>query len=161
MAGRNSYWSNDDGLVVGFGTRDTERNIAAQTSSDGATEELVMVIHGTELTDADEPTNFITGAPIPANSLIVSGQLIVDTAFTSGGAAVLDIGTYTSAGAAIDDDGIDAAIAVGALTADTLIASDGAQIGTVVTQDAYIAATYDTAAFTAGTAKLVVKYIKQ
>lgn len=158
--GRDSYWTNDDGLVVGFGPRTVDTGLAAKVSTMGETQELVLDIVGADLADATVPTNINTGAFIPANSLVLSGVLIVDTAF-AGATAVLDIGTYTAAGVAVDDDGIDSAIAVASLTADTDIDSDGAVIGTVVTADTYIAATYDTAAFTAGTAKLIVRYIKQ
>lgn len=157
---RNNYWTNDDGLVVGFGARDSETELAARTRTAGEVQELVMDIVGVNLTDATTPANLPSSAFIPANSLIVEADLIVDEAF-AGATAVLDIGTYEVDGTIIDDDGIDAAIAVGALTADTLIACDGGQVGTVITQDAYLGATNDTADFTAGTAKLVVKFIKQ
>lgn len=157
---RNAYWTNSDGLVVGFGTRTVDTGLAAKVSTGGEYQELVMDIVGADLEDTGIPTAFQTGAYVPANSLIVSALLIVDTAFV-GATATLDIGTYTSAGAAIDVDGLHAAVAVASLTADTDIAGAGAQIGAVVTQEAYIAATYNTAAFTAGTAKLIVRYIKQ
>lgn len=156
---RNAYWTNSDGLVVGFGTHDVDTGLAAKVSTMGETQELVLDLVGVDVADTAVPANLVTGAFIPANSLVLSGLIIVDTAF-AGATAVLDIGTYDSAGAAVDDDGIHSA-AVVALTADTDIDCTGAVIGTVVTADTYIAATYDTAAFTAGTAKLIVRYIKQ
>lgn len=157
-----SYWTNSDGLVVQFGPHDGDNhNMAAQASTMSPTQEVVLNIVATSLSDTAVPTNLNQAARIPANSLILSADLIVDAAFTTSASGTLDIGTYDSAGAAVDDDGIDAAIADSSLTADTRIACDGAQIGTVVTADRWVAATYDTGAFTAGTAKLVVRYIKQ
>ena len=161
--GKNSYWSNDDGLVVGFGTRTTENNVGGALNTGGDIEGQVVldITDATALTDSDEPTNYIQGAKIPANSHIRDAVLVVDTAFTSGGSAVLDLGTVKSDGTFSDDDGIDSAIAVGSLTADTVIDCDGAQVNTVVTEDLWLTATYDTAAFTAGTAKLYVTYVQQ
>jgi len=44
---------------------------------------------------------------IPANATVVSAELIVDTAFTSTSTTTdLDVGLYTSAGVAIDADGL-------------------------------------------------------
>lgn len=161
MSSRN-YWTNSDGLVVQSGPYDGDNhNMARQVSTMSATQELVVDIVATSLADVAVPTNINQAAKIPANSLLLSASLIVNAAFTTSASGVLDIGLYDAAGAALDDDGIDVAIADSALTADTLIACDGAKIGTVTTADWYVAATYDTGVFTAGTAKLIVRYIKQ
>jgi hypothetical protein len=75
----------------------------------------------------------------------------------------LTIGTYTQAGAAVDADGIDAAVALAAIGADKAVACDGAAVGgtaTVGGADVYVEAIYGTAAFTAGEAKLVIEYIE-
>jgi hypothetical protein len=158
MANKASYWSNSDGLVVGFGRRDVADNIPGAVAGVGSIRQLVVEIVGANLTDTAEPTDFITGAFIPADSVILAAYLTVTTAF-AGTNAVLDIGTYDAAGSAIDDDGIDAAIATATLVDNYYVACDGGKIGTQVTVDNYIAATYDTAAFTAGRAKLVIEYI--
>lgn len=155
------YWANGDGLVVRFGKYAGEtHNMAAQPSTAGKTQELVVDIVGASIHTTDLPTQFIQSAKIPANSLVLSATLITNAAF-AGVNAVMDIGTYDSTGTAVDDDGIDAAIATASLGADVAIACDGAVIGTVVTADTWIGATYDTAAFTAGKAVLIVRYIKQ
>ena len=160
--GKNTHWTNDDGLVIGFGTRTTENNLAGAVNTGGGIEEQIVVdLKATELSDTAIPTDFIKGAKIPANSHIRDAVLVTDAAWTSGGAGALDIGTYDSAGSASDDDGIDSAIAKGSLTADTVIDCDGAQVNTVVTEDLWVAATYDTAAFTAGTAKLYITIVRQ
>ena len=103
-------------------------------------------------------------AAIPAGAIIVNADLVITDAATSGGSATLTIGTYTAAGAAIDADGIDAAIALTAIDADgDVVQCNGAQVEGVVTVGtaaAYIGAIYGTAAFTGGEATLIVEYIK-
>jgi len=159
---KDNYWTNDDGLVVGFGRRTTEDNVAGALNTGGDIEEqLVLDIVATELTDSDEPVNYEQGAKIPANAHIRDAVLVTNEAFTSGGSGVLDIGTVKSDGTFSDDDGIDSAIALGTLTAAAVVDCDGAQVNTVVTEDLWLAATYDTAAFTGGTAKLYVTLVRQ
>jgi hypothetical protein len=100
---------------------------------------------------------------IPSGSYITRASLIVSDAF-AGATAALNIGLQTAAGAAIAAQGIDAAIAVTAIDADgDVVACDGAYVNGVVTvgaADAYVSLDYDTAAFTAGAAKLVIEYIE-
>ena len=152
---------NADGLEV---LTAGEQGTAAKrgTSLSSQKKSLVMPITGTEV-----PSSVATpqdhDAFIPAGSYITSASLIVTTAFTSGGSATLTIGTYTQAGAAVDADGIDAAIALAAIGADKAVACDGAAVGgtaTVGGADVYGEAIYGTAAFTAGEAKLVIEYIE-
>lgn len=152
---------NADGLEI---LTAGEQGTAAKrgTSLSSQKKSLVMTITGTEV-----PSSVATpqdhDAFIPAGSYITSASLIVTTAFTSGGSATLTIGTYTQAGAAVDADGIDAAIALAAIGADKAVACDGAAVGgtaTVGGADVYVEAIYGTAAFTAGEAKLVIEYIE-
>lgn len=100
---------------------------------------------------------------IPAGSLIKRADLVMTTAATSGGSATLTIGTYNSAGTAIDADGIDAAVALTAIDANgDTVRCDGAHltVGGYVSANAYIGAIYGTAAFTAGVGKLYIEYVK-
>ena len=152
---------NADGLEI---LTAGEQGTAAKrgTSLSSQKKSLVMNITGTEV-----PSSVATpqdhDAFIPAGSYITSASLIVSTAFTSGGSATLTIGTYTQAGAAVDADGIDAAVALAAIGADKAVACDGAAVGgtaTVGGADVYVEAIYGTAAFTAGEAKLVIEYIE-
>ena len=103
-------------------------------------------------------------AVIPAGSVILGATLVMTTAATSGGAATLTIGTYNSAGTAIDADGIDAAIALTVIdAAGDVVRCDGAQASGVLgylTADAHIGLIYGTAAYTAGAGKLIVEYKK-
>jgi hypothetical protein len=101
---------------------------------------------------------------LPANCIIVNADLVITSPFTSGGSATLTIGTYNAAGTAIDADGIDATIALTALDADgDVVQCDGAQVSGLVTVGgaaAYVGWNWGTAAFTGGTAKLIIEYIK-
>lgn len=160
---RGNLWTNADGLVVGFGTHTVDNETSAKPSVKGLIQQVSLKIVGENLLDAAVPdalqaANSVT---IPAGSLIKSAVLIVSEAFTSGGSAVLDIGTINaSTGVIVDDDGIDAAIALADIDAvGDDVACDGAQVGTVVTVPVKVYASYDTAAFTGGEATLVVEYI--
>lgn len=158
--GRQAYWTNADGLVVGFGTRTIETNSATAVSQGGARQQVVVsIVGGSGILDSDVSAQLIYGAIIPANALLESAKLFVTTAFV-GVSAVLDIGTYlASTGAAVDDDGIDVAIATATLADNAVIACDGALIGTVLASDQKVGVSFDTAAFTAGQANLVIEYI--
>ncbi len=160
---RNATWTNSDGLVVGFGTREVTTSAGAKVSSNDATEQVVLKIKGTDLADAVavDSDAIVHGVLIPNDALIVKADLFVTTAFTSGGSAVLDIGLYQEDGTSVDDDGIDAAIAVAALVTDAVVACNGADVGTVTAGAVKVGASYDTAAFTAGEATLVVEYLPQ
>ena len=158
-------WTNSDGLVVRFGTdKGTEKN--SGTTEDGVHRTLVHKfafgdIANTDVTAADPESPFI-----PADSVITRATLYVTTAFV-GATATLDIGLKVAAGTNTDDDGIDGLIAVTALDAigDTIncngayVASVGNLTGLRITADQYIMTTWDTAAFTAGAATLVVEYL--
>ena len=154
-------YTNADGLLV-------LTNGAAGTPADNGIAEygkkflVVDIADATEIgTSAAAPA--ANDAFIPAGSYITGAHLVVTDAFTSGGLATLNVGLYTAAGVAIDADGIDATIAVADLAANKAVACNGALVGgtaTVGTADAYVSWDYDTAAFTAGAAKLVIEYIE-
>lgn len=134
-------------------------------NTDGAVREVRMKITGADLADAPVFADLAGAATIPAGAYVKSATFIVTTAF-AGATATLDIGfSYNNSGAIanLDDDGIDAAIAVTAIdAAGDVITCDGALVGTVLaaTADEYaIVPSYDTAAFTAGEGELVVEYI--
>jgi hypothetical protein len=155
---RSSYWTNSDGLVVGFGTRSIETNSGAQPRSDQMRQQVKVQIKGSTIPDSDVSAQLVHGVTIPANALLESAKLFVTTAF-AGATAVLDVGTYDSAGAAVDDDGLMSAVAVATLVDNAVVTGAGALIGTVLASNQRIGVSYDTAAFTAGEAWLVVEYI--
>lgn len=154
------YWVNNDGLTISFGQIDVLKNVPAVVNTEAYGDTMVAEVDAITLPDAGVPTQYENGAYIPAGALIESVQLVVSDAFTSGGAAVLDVGVYDEDGVAVDDDGLVAAQAVAGLTAGAVIAGAGALVGTVASQNLYVALTYDTAAFTAGSGRLVIKYSK-
>ena len=152
-------WTNDDGLEVRFGTERTEVNLTGRTSATPKTL-TVSIPDATKIVNSDETAVAGDDAYLPAGAVITSAYLVVDTAFTSGGAAVLDIGLKQLDGTSIDDNGIFAGEAVAGLTANAVAVGDGILINTRVAQDAAVAVSYDAAVFTAGAGKLVVNYIE-
>lgn len=153
---REATWTNSDGLVVGFGTRTVDTTFS--TIEQGG--KLVLNIKGSDLADANVAAQLVNAPVIPAGCIVTHARLVVDTAF-AGATAVLDIGVYkASDGTAVDDDGIDSAIAVATLVDAYDVLCDGALIGDALAFDSKIAASYDTAAFTAGHAVLEVFYRK-
>ncbi len=148
---------NEDGLEVRFG----QDRSAVQTTGNTSAEEKVLVFKiedASTLGDTDTAAAAGDDAFIPSGAVIKDAYTIVGTAF-AGATAVLDLGLKQADGTNIDDGGLDDAIAVGTLTADAVVAGDGALVGTKLSNDAYVMATYDTAAFTAGDATVVIKYI--
>ena len=157
-------YTNADGLyVLTFGDKGEVVNQGVTVSSprQAFVLDLTLTALGTTFGASDVTPNLPF---IPAGSVIVGATLYMTAAATSGGAATLTIGTYNSAGTAIDADGIDATVAVTAIDAIAdVVRCDGAQVTGVLgylTADAYVGAIYGTAAFTAGVGKLVIEYIK-
>lgn len=150
-------WTNEDGLLIRF---DVEQGAVALDGSTSAKEVTleVAVADATTLTDADTAVEAGDRPFIPAGAVIKDAYFVVDTAFTSGGSAVLDLGLKEADGSTIDDDGLDAAIAVAALTVNSVTVGNGALVPSKTAVDSYPTITYDTAAFTAGAGKLVIKY---
>lgn len=166
---RDAYWTNSDGLVVGFGTRKVSGNQAAVVNSADGMLEVVLPIIGTQLEDTDSVTAASVtgqGASIPRGAILERATLHVHEAFTSGGAATLDLGCYDADNSAItadDADGIDVDIALTAIDAvGDFIVCDGALVGAAVgatsNSDVTLVAAYQTAAFTAGKATLVCRF---
>lgn len=153
-------YTNADGLFILTNEAQGADNETGKTTV-GLTKFLTVKFEDlTELTDTTWSPQ-ANDAFIPAGAVITRAWSIVDTAATSGGSAVLDIGLFQADGTVIDDDGIDAAIAVASLTADAVTEANGADVGTKVgSASAYVGATYDTAAFTAGAVTVVVEYIE-
>lgn len=93
---------------------------------------------------------------IPANASVVEATLYVDDAWVGG--TNLTIGLYTPAGVAIDADGLVEAKVTAALTANKVIAGDGALVGTTVGANAGQLVAATTGTYTAGSARVVVKF---
>tara|TARA_R110000744_G_scaffold253939_1_gene369630 strand:+ start:49 stop:573 length:525 start_codon:yes stop_codon:yes gene_type:complete len=167
-----TVWVNNDGLEVRFGSSKADLRLGGRLSTFGAMQELRVKILGTSVPAQGTVIANVLDKKVtfPSNSYLdaVTTQLYVDTAFTSGGSATLDIGTMGDDGdgtyTVIDDDGIDAAIAVATLALDFDVVPNGAQMGTSpvngvsAAQPIAIAYGFNAAAFTAGAATLILKY---
>ena len=161
---RANTWTNNDGLAVGFGTRDSKNPNAATVRTMGNVEELVVVF------DWDSPPVAPGTAPstksiaLPANAVIIEGHFRVDTAVTmSGTSPTLAFGVVNSAGTAIDANGLLTAQAPAAMGAGAVITLNGALVGdTVGSADAYISIELGgtSPALTAGDGVLVIAYQK-
>jgi len=162
-------WQNEDGLYIRFATERGEIKAVGATVQE-VEKYLVVDLDYDDLPaytadlNNDGTNDGFAGddAYIPAGSYITDARVIVEDAFTSGGATTLSIGLAQLDGTAIDADGIDATIAKAALGANNAVACDGALVGgtaTVGANDAYVYTTVATGPYTAGKAKLVIKYI--
>lgn len=134
----------------------TDKKYGALAAGGGKEKELVYEFSYDDLPDADDGNEMVLR--IPAGAKIVSSDLIVGTAWAGG--TDLTIGLKQTDGTAIDTDGLHAAILTAALTAGSLHVGAGADIGTIAdaSNDAVVAVTAN-GVFTAGTGKLVVKYL--
>lgn len=165
-------WTNKDGLVQRFGV-ERSAQIQEGVSTRGVKNYLVVKLEdATALVDTlSTSTPPAEDAPfVPAGSIVTNAWFVATTDFTSGGAATLDIGFTTSTGALIDADGIDADIALaklvdgagtGVVNCDGAYVANGAGDGQqVLTNNAYVGFSYETAVYTAGAGTLILEYIK-
>lgn len=160
-------WKNADGLYVKFGTAAAALSEAGEYHFDGG-QHLIeikipdMTAVGSTSTILDDA--FRTGQ----NWRIDEVKVITDTVCTGSG-AVLNVGIVKSdRSTAVDADGLIAALPVTSMDAagETTILTAGstyagALIGTSLTSTSasgYIVADYDTAAFTAGAIRILIKY---
>ena len=100
---------------------------------------------------------------LPAHAWIKDATLRVTEAFTSGGTPTLDIGLTESDGTAIDADGIDAAVALSAIDAvGETVLCDGALVGNTagIGSAAGQVVAAGSAAYTAGRAVLIIRYVE-
>ncbi len=159
-----SIWSNQDGLVVRFGTKKAgEENRVPATERGGVVNVTKLRIKGEDLADTCTfaADTLSERSLLPARIYVKSATIVVLNEAFAGATAVLDVGTYNADGTAIADGGLDAGVTQASLTADAVIVGDGTQVGAVVegTGGIRIGASYDTAAFTAGEAEITVEWI--
>ncbi len=155
-------WTNADGLTVLM--HEEQGEVETTGRALGVRQTLVVELaDATALGSSYSAAAGPTEAFVPANALIVSSHFIVETAFTSGGSATLSIGLYNAAGTTIDADGVDASIPMSAInTIGLAVVNDGVLVdgtATVGAANAYVGFDYNSAAYTAGSGKLVIEYI--
>ena len=152
-----SFYTNADGLQQQYGTRGVLSG-AKEAAGVSVKKYLILDFNGVGLVDTT-PVLDLSAARLPAGAYVIAATLLVEVTFT-GATATLDIGTFkASDGTALVIDGLVAAATVASLTAGADIAGAGSQIGTIIAQDTYVVATYNTAAFTAGKARCVIEYM--
>ncbi len=166
MASRTK-WVSPDGIDVYFGKRYTENHIAGTVHPANGLKALIIEVRGEDIpasvADAGSLAADQRAAHIPAGAVIKSATLTVRETFT-GSSSTLDIGLSSLAGVVSDMNGIDAAVALSALDANDVVKCDGALV--FPTTSAPLAAAervvfgYGTAAFTAGSATLVVEFFE-
>lgn len=152
-------WTNNDGLYIKYGVTEANEHKVGEYNEAGGLHVFEATILYTDLSAFGTTTILSDTAYFPSNAYIEGATLEVETAFTSGGSATLTLGLIRKdRTTAIDADGIDATIAVAALTAGATIACDGALIGTRLSNVGLLTALAGTANFTAGKAYLRVTY---
>lgn len=143
-------WLNNDGLKVPFGTLDTVNPEAGSVHTKGSDKELRLNVDYSNLPatgSAVQGDNLM----IPAGAVIIKSEYQGSVTFSH----AVEIGTMTSAGVAVDKDGLHT---TAALAADTFYTGAGAQVGTVASQDLYITVEPTTTTPTAGAGELVITY---
>lgn len=157
-------WLNDDGLTVKFGTEEADAGKGGAYSTLGALRMAEVEITGTSI--ASTATLVDRHTIIPSGARIEKVEVVAETAFTSGGAATLDVGLVDQdETTAIDDDGLVAALALTSIDADGDVVElvqgstgHGALVGTTTSNAGYLTVHYGTAAYTAGVGKVRVYY---
>lgn len=174
---RDATWTNDDGLIVGFGTHTEDNNVAAvYSSSNGVVSVAVEYDLVNDLPDTFAATNVKPQDHVfPRGSVIVSAYCHTLVTPTSGTASTFDLGMWGVglATEVVDDaDGIFAALSdtemdqIGsACQADGayILDSDDASstqyaVGSISDSDCVLAPSYNTV-FTAGKVRVIVNYI--
>ena len=152
-------YTNDDGLVQRYGTIAVENNLAAAVDMDGYEGQLVLDFDFSTVATAGYQAAQAANALIKAGSVIRSIDMVVGTAWVGGTSIALDF--EDSAGATTPAAGL-AAVATASLLAGTAHQGAGAAIGADIPSANSDVALNVTAVgtFTAGDAKVVVRYTK-
>lgn len=145
---RQNTWINEDGLEVGFGTRNTVNADAGEVHTLGLVKQLKCDINFADLGSAVTQKMM----EIPTDAAIVSALFSCNETFDT----AIEIGTYDSASVAIDADGL---VTTLAHAAGTVATGAGALIGTAATEANYVVAIATAAAPTTGRGQLVVEYV--
>jgi hypothetical protein len=159
-------YSSPDGLLLKFGTEKAVAQKAGEYRTNGRLHEVECKITLTALADAAAIPTGTDLVLFPSGARIEEIEVVGETAATSAGSAVLNIGLVREdRTTAYDDDGFVAALAKTAIDAageKNVIrvgsSGAGALIGTTLANKGYLSANYDTAAFTAGVVVVTVRY---
>lgn len=158
-------WTNNDGLFIRYGT-DEATATKAGVHPTGVAGMQVAEVRIT-LTDLGTASAIMANTTvIPSGVRIHKVEVVNETAATSGGSAVLNVGLVRlDRTTAYDEDGLVAALALASFNAAGETAElyagpapSGALIGTTLANPGLLVADYDTAAFTAGVILVRVYY---
>lgn len=160
-------WYNNDGLYLKFGTEKTVTTTAGEYVTNGNLREIEFLITLSSL--ASTPTILSDIVSFPTSMIIQEIVVTAQTAATSGGSATLDIGLQKrDRSTELDYNGFIAALplasidATGEQTTFTPGATyAGALMGTSTSDVGYLTANYNTAAFTAGVARVRVRFYQK
>lgn len=173
-----SDFTNADGLTRHYGPQTTRDKAYQVVNIGGGLKQLVVDFTYDDLPsfDADAsggstPDSFSDAIPfIPAGSTIIRAYVVTVTDWATADSAVLDIGTYTKAGSAIDVDGIFDGLAAASLDAGDVASANGVDVvttsgsfdGAVVstTENAYLRIQTLVGSFTTGKSRLVVEFME-
>jgi hypothetical protein len=153
-------WFNQDGLLVKLGVDEAVSNVGGEYDFSGNVHYSEYDIIGTSITNTLSILSDNT--PIPRGARIQSVSLYVETAFTSSGAATLDIGLINGSDrtTTVAATGLVAGATVASLSLGANITGAGASVNTNVatTPGVLLGIRWNTAAFTAGRGKLRVNW---
>jgi len=154
-----TLYTNADGLIQNYGTRSSENLNAGVVDMDGYDGQLVVDFDYSTTGSVGYQAAQAANALIKAGSVIKDIHMVVGTAWVGGTSLALDF--QDSAGATTPSAGL-AAVLTAALTAGSAHQGAGAAIGAdIPSANSDIALnTTVVGAFTAGTAKVVVNFIK-
>lgn len=152
-----TVWTNSDGMDVGFGIRDSKNDNAGRVQTTGNIE-VMQYAFDYDVKDSTGTAPQSKSFPIPANSVVLSSNFRVTTAFVGGTTA--SVGIMNAAGTAIDVAGFIAATATASLTAGASIVGAGALMGkSVGAADAYMVVTF-VGTYTAGAGIVTIEYAR-
>lgn len=150
-------WTNSDGLYLKFNADEAKAPLGGQVVTAGNRQTLEFVVNASDF-NAFANTIVADSVFIPSNAFIEAAEIYVETAF-AGATATLDVGfVRKDRTTEIDFDGIDAAVAVAALSAKALITCDGAMIRSRMSNPGLVTVRNNTADFTAGKAVIKIHY---
>ena len=145
-----------DGLVVGYGTRDSVNPQDARVHTLGRRKQHeVRVDHTNILSFADAVDPATTFFEIPAGSVVLSSQIVVLETFLNLTSIV--VGLKEPDGTTTDPDGLHAAILLAALTDGDVEDGAGALVGTELAVNGVLSVTVTGTAPTAGAFTLLVE----
>lgn len=169
---REDTWTNQDGLVVGYGTRDTESKSGSSSSTVGSKGELVVDFDLTNPYGGDDDISSDTSrAYLPRNAAIQSVRLYqTDSYDVTADTFTIDVGLWNLAGdTAIDADGlidgasqlhVDAGRTFFVGAAAVTPTQAGVLIGTITSLESQVGISVASGTANGGKIRVVIEYVR-